>query len=205
MTDVTVSLNRDGLNTVTADERTVTVTRALSIALENHGKPTHVHLHLDDDLATIGTIEDPHWFIPKGEWREVELQVSEAATGNGRLRIEAGYGQEQERIDVDVTAPADAEPEPVEPSPTAATEPEAEPPTEPGNQTDRAALLSDLDKEALRDPFVLGASAIFVFLLVGFLAVAPLAAFGTVLGAVLGVVAVWGYQREAEETDAEPT
>ncbi len=205
MTDVTVSLNRDGLNTVTADERTVTVTRVLSIVLENHGKPTHVHLHLDDELATIGTIEDPHWFIPKGEWREVELQVTEAATGHGRLRIEAGYGQEQERIDVDVTAPADAEPEPVDSGPREGTDPNTEPPAESADTVDTPGMLSALDKESLRDPVVLGASATFVFLLVGFLAVAPLAALGTALGAVLGGGAVWGYQRDVEETEAEST
>lgn len=200
MTDVTVYLNRDGLNTVEAEERSVQVSRSLSIVIENHGKPTHVHLHPDDDLATLGTIEDPNWFIPAGEWRDVELTVSEAATGHGRLEIAAGYGQEEEAINVDVTTPDDLEAEAIE-----ETADQGASHSKSGTEYDMGAigLTGVVNEQRLREPLVIGAGGALVFLFLGLVVVNPLAALGALLGAVLGGSAVFGYIQQPDTGDEE--
>lgn len=195
---LTVYLNRDGLNTVETDQTQVSATDAVEIVLENHGKPTHVHLHLDDDLATLGTIEDPHWFVPKGEWREVDLQLSKAAAGSGRLEITAGYGQEQEAVNIAVEPAEDADPG------TVGTEAERID-TIGGTDSDAGAgsepageryLPEFVDLDRLQNPVVLGTGGAFLFVLVLLGVVNPTAALAAGVGAVLVAVAVWSYVTE---------
>ncbi len=194
MPGLTVYLNRDGLNTVETDQTAVRATRSINIVFENHGKPTHVHLHLDDDLATLGTIEEPHWFVPKGEWREADLKLMDSAEGSGRLEITAGYGQEQSTVDIEV--------EPSEESNssgesaadkigtvggTGARNQEAEEPRASDPLTD----FVDFDR--LRNPVVLGAGGAFLFVLVLLLFVNPASAVAAGVAALLVGLAVWSY------------
>lgn len=197
MAGLTVYLNRDGLNTVETDKRVVHATHAVDIILENHGKPTHVHLHLDDDLATLGNIQDPHWFIPNGEWREVKLQLSEAAEGNGRLEITAGYGQERESVNIEVESPEESE----DPSASATdkidtvgAEPNETRTARTGSWIDEQ-LGDVIDPDRLRNPIVLGAGGAFIVFLVVLLVIEPLAAVAAALGALLVGIAVLSYLR----------
>lgn len=192
MPGLTVYLNRDGLNTVETDQTAVRATETVDIVLENHGKPTHVHLHLDDDLATLGTIADPHWFVPKEEWREAELQLTPAAEGNGRLEITAGYGQEQTTVDVDVE-PVDEGDTGAEAIDTVGGPTQPKPVADPDDST---GLFDTLDTERLRNPVVLATLGAFLFMLVLLLFVNPVAAIAAGFAALLGAIAVGSYVTE---------
>ena len=182
MSGLTVYLNRSGLNTVETDRERVQSDDDVLVSLENHGKPTHVHLHLDDDLAALGTIEDPHWFVPRGERRDVPLQLTDGATGRGRLEITAGYGQAQTNVTVE--AGTDEE---TQPSPSPATSLM----DDPGSADTEAEEAVDAGR--LRDPTVLGAgggAALVIFL---WLLTDPLVALSVGLVALLSGLAVASY------------
>lgn len=204
MPELTVYLNRDGLNTVETDKAAVKATRSVTVVLENHGKPTHVHIHMDDDLAMMGTIEDPNRFVPHGEWREVELQVTETAQGSGRLEITAGYGQERETVEIEVEPPEDTE-EPSSAGPdTIDTVGEN---AESSRQVETASWVEDglgdaIDLERLRNPLVLGTGGGFLVVILILLVVDPLAAVAAALGALLVGIAVMSYFRAEELSES---
>ncbi|MFP4529678.1 MAG: hypothetical protein ACLFNC_00140 [Halodesulfurarchaeum sp.] len=189
MPGLTVYLNRDGLNTVETDQTAVRATESVDIVLENHGKPTHVHLHLDDDLATLGTITDPHWFVPKEEWREAELTLTPAAEGRGRLEVTTGYGQEQTTVDVDVE-PVDEAESGSETIDTVGGPSRKEPVADTEEST---GVFSELDTERLRNPVVLATLGAFLVMLVLLLFVNPLSAIAAGFAALLGAIAVGSY------------
>jgi len=180
---LTVSLNRSGLNTVETDRKRVQSADDVVVSLENHGKPTHIHLHLDDDLAALGTIEDPHWFVPRGERREVPLQLTEGATGDGRLEITAGYGQAQTTVTIEAGADEESQ---ASPSPAASQ-------VEESGKAESDSAVEPVDATGLRNPIVLGAgggAALVVFL---WLLTDPLVALSAGLVAILSGVAVASY------------
>ncbi|MFB6086799.1 MAG: hypothetical protein ABEJ84_08380 [Halodesulfurarchaeum sp.] len=189
MSGLTVYLNRDGMNTVETDQTAVSATEAVDIALENHGKPTHVHLHLDDDLALLGSIEDPHWFVPAGERRELHLELTPAGEGRGRLDIAAGYGQEQTSVEVEVEPVEDA-------AGTESIDVVGGPaPQDPIAESDgeRASPPRGIDTDRLRNPIVLATLGGFVIMLILLLFVNPLASIAAGMAAILGGIAVWSY------------
>ncbi|MBS3760414.1 DUF7524 family protein [Halodesulfurarchaeum sp.] len=197
MPGLTVYLNREGLNTVETDKTAVNATRSVDIVLENHGKPTHVHLHMNDDLAMMGSIEEPNQFVPKGEWREVELQLTEAAQGSGRLEITVGYGQERESVEIEVEPPEDTEetsnagPDKIDTVGENAGSSE---------QGEAASWVSEqlgdvIDTERLRNPLVLGTGVAFLVVLLVLLVVDPFAAVAAALGALLVGITVLSYVR----------
>ena len=194
MSGLTVYLNRDGLNTVEADQTTVRATESVEIALENHGKPTHVHLHLDDELATLGTVEDSHWFVPKDEWRAVDLAFMAGAEGSGRLEITAGYGQERESVYFEVETATEAETPASDRIDTVGGSASEEP--EVGDAEPVEPLTESLDLDRLRNPVVLTTGGAFLFVLVLLLFVNPVAALAAGVGASLVAVAVGSYVTE---------
>lgn len=194
MRDVTISLNRNGLNSVEVEQDQLRVSTAGSMVIENHGKPTHVHLHLNDDLASIAAIEDTHWYVPAGESRSVELEAAEGAAGRGRIEIATGYGQQTTDLDV-VIGPEDAEGE--------ASDSASEPPaggaeTDEESAAEGTAALADrlgsgIDVERVTDPLVGGAAIGFLIVLFALFAIEPVAAIGALFAAVLLAVAAIGY------------
>lgn len=97
-----VHLNRDGMKTLRTDTDAFTTDGSFKIILENHGQPAHVHLHLDDGLADIATLEEANWYVPAGDIEPVEVQVPDGATGAGQLEISTGYGAERAQVDIRV-------------------------------------------------------------------------------------------------------
>ncbi|MDR5656945.1 hypothetical protein RH831_07090 [Halodesulfurarchaeum sp. HSR-GB] len=198
MRELTVYLNRDGMNTVETDERTVRATQSMALLLENHGKPTHIHFHPDDDLAALGSMTEHHVFVPKGEWRRVELQFMETAAGTGRLEITAGYGQEKTTVDIEVTP---AEPtDSTESSSESAVQTEGEADTEPSPD---GSLLAGLDTERLENPVVLGAAGAFLLVVILLAVVNPLAAIASIVAAAIVAVGVGGYLAEWDPFESE--
>jgi hypothetical protein len=188
-----VYLNRGGLNTVETDRSTVQASESVSVVLENHGKPTHVHLRLDDDLATLGTIEDPHWFVPAEEARTVPIRLTEGAEGRGRLEITAGYGQTTTTVDVEVRPEGDAERASAEGSPAetpAATDRESAATERPAESSE--PTLPELETDLGAPALLAGGGA--VLLVVGLLVLAnPLVALSAGVVAVLSGIAVASY------------
>lgn len=184
MPTVSVTLNRDGLNTVETDTKTVQAETSVDIILENHGKPSHVHLHPDDDLAVLGSVDASHLFVPEGEFREATLQLSPGATGEGRLDITIGYGQARTRIDIVVTK---AE----EPSGKVDTKTSSTGKPNTMRDSDSTVVLPAItDRVGTPNPVVLGAGGAFLGFVLFLLFIDPLAATSALLAGLLMGVAV---------------
>jgi hypothetical protein len=200
---LSVYLNREGLNTVETDRSVVQATESVRVVLENHGKPTHVHLRLDDDLATLGTIEDPHWFVPADEARTVPIRLTDGAEGRGRLEITAGYGQSTTKVDVEVGPSDDPPTQAVEADDSTVT-PDRE--TSEGRPTVRSVEPTLAPIEGLDlGPWTLLAGSGAVLLVVGLLVLAnPVVALSAGLVAVLSGIAVASYLGAGPEQSEPP-
>ena len=169
-----VHLNRDGMKTLETDTTEFTTDGTFSIILENHGQPAHVHLHVDDNLANVATLEEPNWYVSAGDIEQVEVTVADGVLGGGVLEISTGYGAESAQIEVDVdTTDSDDEATTADSEPSTTT-------TAPEPETDR-----ELPRMVLPGLFaaagVLGAVVLMVL-------VSPTAA--VMLGALALLVAI---------------
>lgn len=105
-----VNLNRDGMKTLETDTNAFTTDGSFTIILENHGQPAHVHLHIDDNLARVASLEDPNWYVSAGEIEQVAVEVHDGVLGGGQLEISTGYGAERETVEVEVDSTETSEP-----------------------------------------------------------------------------------------------
>lgn len=110
------------MKTLDPETRTFDTEGSFQIILDNHGQPAHVHLHFDDDLATIASLEEPNWYVPSGGIEPVEVSIPEGVTGVGTLEVSTGYGAESSLIDVRVESTSERE---------AAVDTSPEPPSQP--------------------------------------------------------------------------
>jgi hypothetical protein len=99
---LTVDLNRDRLHDVAATS-TYTTDEAFYVALENHGEAVHIHLHLDDTLSTVATLEGSNHYVKAGDTETVRVDVDSVDEPvTGKLKIVTGYGAETAYVDVTV-------------------------------------------------------------------------------------------------------
>jgi len=79
------------------------------VVFVNHAQPVHVHLHLDDDLSAIATIEASNHYVDGDSRRAVRVHVDEAALPEepilGKLKIASGYGARTRWVDIELSAP----------------------------------------------------------------------------------------------------
>ena len=94
MSQLTVSINNDGLHSIAAPEAFET-TEPFDLVLDNDGEAVHVHLNLDETLSAVADIRaNNHYVEPTGS-RPVGIDVNpRTAAVTGRLKIATGYGSE---------------------------------------------------------------------------------------------------------------
>jgi hypothetical protein len=120
---IVVDVNRSGLRSLEAPDE-VTVDRSFTVELRNHGEPTHVHLHLDDQLSEFARLVAGNHHVPSGSTRPIEVRVSDPDDGDyrpvhGKLKVVVGYGQVTRFVDITVDLsgrePATVDPELAQP------------------------------------------------------------------------------------------
>lgn len=109
------------------------------VRLINHREALHVHLHLDDPLSQVASIDAGNHYIERDSERRVRVTVDvdklEDESLLGKLKVASGYGAETRWIDVKVTEPNPesesveideslAQPQPREPEPQPLLTPE---------------------------------------------------------------------------------
>lgn len=129
--ELAVHISRDELHALEIPDTFETDT-SFDVVLVNHGPSLHVHLHLDDDLSTVATIDAGNHYVEGESQRVVHVDVDPGhipADGMfGKLKVVSAYGSETRWIDVQLTKPAEqtssvevdeslAEPQPREPEP----------------------------------------------------------------------------------------
>lgn len=105
-----VHLNRDRPHEVELETEAVQTTDSFVIALTNHGAATHVHLHLDDALSSVATLEAGNHFVDSEETAEIFVEVTGSKRPlSGKLKIVTGYGSETAYADVELVEPEKTE------------------------------------------------------------------------------------------------
>ncbi|MFB6202642.1 MAG: hypothetical protein ABEI98_11625 [Halorhabdus sp.] len=103
---LSVHVNREELHDLAVPESYET-TGSFEIRLVNHGAASHVHLHLDDALSTVATIEATNHYVDDESERRVGVTVRDGASIQGKLKVVVGYGATTRYVDVTVRKPVE--------------------------------------------------------------------------------------------------
>lgn len=104
---LSVHLNRDGTRSVQPESFSMETEGPFTIELVNHGTPAHVHLHLDDALATVAAIPSDNLFVDAGSEEYVRVNVQDSPRPvKGQVEVVTGYGAERANVNVNVIDPA---------------------------------------------------------------------------------------------------
>ncbi|MFB6150593.1 MAG: hypothetical protein ABEJ40_02180 [Haloarculaceae archaeon] len=147
---------------------------SFDVALVNHGTSLHVHLHLDDDLSEVATIDAANHFVDGESERAVRVRVDGDAPVRGRLKVVSAHGAQTRYVDVTVVE-SEEEEESVEVDESLA-QPRSQPATEEPSALVRVAenpelLVLGLGVVALAVAAVASLVMDNVFVLAGALAV----------------------------------
>jgi hypothetical protein len=180
---LSVELNGDAVHSIGAPGRFET-TGPFAVALENAGRSTHVHLHFDDDLDRVVSVDETNHFVDDESTRHVHVSVGDVTEPvRGKLKIVTGYGSQTRYVDVRIDPPEDTVSEEVAVDEAFAKPPER-PPEPPPSQ--RAANAVD---RLIERGGVPGAIAAFIALAAG-VAIALALDSAVVTAAVVVVLAL---------------
>lgn len=107
-----VHVNGDGVNTLKLPD-SFESSESFDVRLVNHGEATHVHLHLDDALSDLATVEAPNHHVARNSERRVRVTLTEDGATRGSLKVVTAYGATTRYVDVKLTEP-ETTTEPVE-------------------------------------------------------------------------------------------
>lgn len=113
MTDeLPVHISREELHALEVPDSFQT-SESFDVRLINHGESLHIHLHLDDPLSEVASIDASNHYVEGESQRFVRIDVdTDRLTGDprpGTLKVASAYGAETRWIDVEVVEPEDAE------------------------------------------------------------------------------------------------
>ena len=188
MTTLSVELNGDGVHSIRAPDR-FTTTRPFAVELENLGQAMHVHVHLDDELDRVASIDAVNHFVEAESFRRVHVSTEDVVEPvRGKLKIVTGYGSGVEYVDVRIDPAPERNEEEVVVDETL-SKPPADPPDSPRGK--RLQLAFERAVEAGGLPAIV--VALFAAAVAVAIAVAvdsPLVSFAVVAVSVAAVAAV---------------
>lgn len=101
---LSVDVNRTHLHSVEAPD-SFSTTGSFDIELENHGEAVHVHVHLDDALSEVASVDAVNHHLRPGAVRRVPVVVHrDDRSVTGRLKVASAYGAETRYVDCSLRA-----------------------------------------------------------------------------------------------------
>lgn len=101
---LSVAINRTRLHSVEAPD-SFTTAGSFDVELHNHGEAVHVHVHLDDALSEVASIEAINHHLRAGATRRVPVAVRrDDRSATGRLKVASAYGAETRYVDLSLRA-----------------------------------------------------------------------------------------------------
>jgi uncharacterized membrane protein YqaE (UPF0057 family) len=94
-------INRRGIHSLEVPD-VIETDGPFDVELRNHGEPTHVHLHLDDDLSRVASIDANNHYVKEQSTRPVRVHVDDLPDGEvrGKLKVVTAYGAETHYVNV---------------------------------------------------------------------------------------------------------
>ncbi|MEF8881716.1 MAG: hypothetical protein V5A34_04220 [Halapricum sp.] len=83
----------------------VEVTGPFDVVLQNHGESVHVHLHLDDALSEVASLEANNHHVESESMRRVHVDVKGTGPIRGKLKVVTAYGATTRYVDVVLEQP----------------------------------------------------------------------------------------------------
>jgi len=82
---------------------------SFDVVLTNHGEPVHVHVHLDDALSEVASVDASNHYVEGESRRAVRVHVDGDALPDdpvlGKLKVASGYGAVTRWVDVELSTP----------------------------------------------------------------------------------------------------
>jgi hypothetical protein len=82
---------------------------SFDVMLVNHGESLHVHLHLDDALSEVASMDASNHYVEGSSQRAVRIDVDTDRLPEdgvfGRLKVASAYGSETRWIDIELEPP----------------------------------------------------------------------------------------------------
>lgn len=82
---------------------------SFDIRLINHSESLHIHLHLDDPLSQVATLDAGNHYIERESERRVRVDIDpdriDEDSHLGKLKVASAYGAQTRWIDVEITKP----------------------------------------------------------------------------------------------------
>ncbi len=94
-----VHLNRTDIHSLEVPNE-FDATGSFDVRLVNHGEALHVHLHLDDSLSSVASLDATNHHVRAETDRLVRITVDGDGPVRGKLKIVTGYGAETRYIDI---------------------------------------------------------------------------------------------------------
>ena len=113
MTDeLPVHISREELHALEVPD-SFQASESFDVRLINHGESLHIHLHLDDPLSEVASIDASNHYVEGESQRFIRIDVdTDRLNGDpqlGKLKVASAYGAETRWIDVEVVEPETAE------------------------------------------------------------------------------------------------
>ncbi|MFW5939035.1 MAG: DUF7524 family protein [Halolamina sp.] len=100
MSALSVYLNREQPREIDAPASFV-ADEPFDVAFENHGTGAHVHVQLDEALASVARVRDGSTYVGSGATAHVTVETGQIDEPvRGALTISLGYGNETETVDL---------------------------------------------------------------------------------------------------------
>lgn len=103
-----VYLNRESLHSLEVPTG-IETDGSFEVLLVNHGAAVHVHLHLDDALSGLASIDATNHYVQAESERSVKVTIKREGAVRGRLKVVTGYGAETRYADVDIVESEESE------------------------------------------------------------------------------------------------
>jgi len=135
---LSVELNGDAVHSIRAPDGFET-TGPFAVALENEGRSTHVHLHFDDDLDRVVSVDEANHFVDDEATRHVHVSVDDVTEPvRGKLKIVTGYGSNTRYVTLLIDPPEETAPDEVAVDEAFAKPPERPPELPPSQRAANA-------------------------------------------------------------------
>jgi len=110
--ELPVHISREELHTLEVPE-SFEASEPFDVRLINHGESLHIHLHLDDPLSEVASIDAGNHYVERESQRFVRVHVDtdrlDGEPHRGKLKVASAYGAETRWVDVRVVEPEEAE------------------------------------------------------------------------------------------------
>ncbi|WP_434530938.1 DUF7524 family protein [Haloarcula sp. NS06] len=94
-----VHLNRTDIHSLEVPHE-FDATGSFDVQLVNHGEALHVHLHLDDSLSSVASLDATNHHVRAETDRLARVTVDGDGPVRGKLKVVTGYGAETRYIDI---------------------------------------------------------------------------------------------------------